>query len=252
MWRDALSAPRALDGTKVLKEDGGSWVRRAMVMGRDVVVKCRVLNSAGRKFKHAIGMGHGHKHWRGAERLMRAGIATGKPLALLRAKVDGTLCEVLVLEFVEGKTLLEVLDEIARGAGPGVREQHAIARAVGRTIAAMDEACCNNRDHKPSNLIVLNTAESEPQIAVIDCVGVRWGENSFASLEALTIEPIGCRCLPRKAIWMSVLAYLYGGHTARQQRVDMHEIVQATIWLVERAVKGHGDPRPRVDPLGKR
>ncbi len=249
-WRDALAQPGWASAATVLKEDRGSWVRRANLLGRDVVVKCRELNTIGRRFKHAIGMGHGAKHWRGAERLMRAGIATGRLLALMRMEVGGKRCEVLVLEFVEGKTLLEVLDEVARGVGPGVREQHAIARAVGQTIAAMDEACCHNRDLKPSNLIVAPADHGGAKIAVIDCVGVRRCEDTHANLTALTIEPIGCGCPPRRALWLSVLAFLYGNRTrSREFRLCVHEIMLASIWSVEHAVQQHGDPRPRISPL---
>lgn len=58
--------PGVLDGAKVLKEDGGSWVRRARVMGRDVVVEVSGVEYGGAEGeKHLVGMGHGAKHWRG-------------------------------------------------------------------------------------------------------------------------------------------------------------------------------------------
>jgi predicted thioesterase len=254
-WRDALSAPGVLDGAKVLKEDEGSWVRRARVMGRDVVVKCRVLNTVGRRVKHALRMGHGMKHWRGAERLMRAGIATGRPLALVRCEVDGKACEVLVLEWVEGKTLLEILDEIARGVGPGVREQHRIARAVGIAVRVFLEAELLNEDPKPSNLIVLTSGGGHIGLGVIDTVAIQKRRRmnlhdieTYETLQSLMIEPIGCGCPPRRTLWMRALHSLVQKRAS--ERILRHTELRGLITEVGDGIRRHGDPRPRVDPLG--
>ena len=88
-WAAALAEPGWVTRSELLKEEGGSWVRRATLLGRDVVVKCRALNTLGRRIKSLIGMGHGAKHWRGAERLIRAGITTREPLCLTRAAEIG-------------------------------------------------------------------------------------------------------------------------------------------------------------------
>src|ERR1043166_4964827 len=83
-WRAALADPAWLASSTILKQQPGSWVRRATIMGRDVVIKCRELNTLARRFKAAIGMGHAAKHWRGAGRLDRAGVRTGTCRAIAR------------------------------------------------------------------------------------------------------------------------------------------------------------------------
>jgi hypothetical protein len=165
----------------------------------------------------------------------------------------------MVLEFVEGKTLLEVLDEVKRGVGIGVKEQHAVARAVGKQIRAMMDGYCPNRDHKPSNLVV-RRAGGHWEIAVIDCVGIggrTWGLPHIDSgdwedmLESVIVEPIGCGCAPRRALWMRGLCSI-GGTPEGASPHQRHRWLRGTIKWVEVMVKAHGDPRPRVDPLGKR
>jgi tRNA A-37 threonylcarbamoyl transferase component Bud32 len=261
-WRDVLAQPGWADAARILKEDAGSWVRRATLLDRDVVVKCRPLKPLARRFKHAIGMGHAHKHWRGAERLNRAKVATGKPLVIMRARVDGAESEFLVLEYVEGKTLLDVLDEIARGAGPPVREQHAIARAVGKLILRMIESRLYNRDPKPSNLIVRNI-RAEVEICVIDAVGIDHpiqiglrhpsitihDIETYDMLQSLAIEAIGCGCPPRRSLAMRTLHALLDPSSSRTER---HRDLRGLITEVTDGIDRHGDPRPRVNPLQPR
>jgi hypothetical protein len=255
-WRDALSKPGWADAATVLKEDRGSWVRRANLLGRDVVVKCRELNTIGRRFKHAIGMGHGAKHWRGAERLCRANIRTGAMCVSARANVDGRLCELLVVEFIPGQTVLQLLDDIARGMGPSVRTQHTIATAVGETIPALLRAGWYNRDHKPSNLVVMPSPDNRVDIAIIDCVGIRkYGWMGIDECEAeemlasLVIEPLGCGCSARRALWARTLMGAGWEHT-ESGRPRLREVREA-IECVKAFVEGHGDPRPRVNPLAE-
>lgn len=233
-------------------------MRRATMMGREVVVKCRELSTWWKRVKFGVGMGHGAKQWRGAERLMKAGIATGRPLCVARAEVDGRVCEVMVLEFVAGKTLLEILDEVKRGVGPGVREQHRIARAVGNQIRTMMDGYCANRDHKPSNLVVRQSEDGRWEIAVIDCVGIGgrvWGLPHVDEwdwddmLTSPMIEPIGCGCAPRRALWMRGLCSI-DATPEDGSRKTRHRFLRKTAKRIEVLVKAHGDPRPRVDPLG--
>lgn len=263
-WRDALSAPGVLDGAQVLKEDSGSWVRRARVMGRDVVVKCRVLNTLGRRVKHVLGMGHGAKHWRGAELLRRAHVRTARTILLARGRVAGAACELLVIEYLDGPTLLECLRDAATGQ-MAVKEQHAIARAVGSQISQMGWNF--NRDHKPSNLIVLGAESSTPEIAVIDCVGVRFRQvfKTERMLASLVIEPMGCGVPPRRSLMMRVIRshheelekwyhpadeedeFPEGSPETSRQRV--RSLTHLEWRKAEAVVRSHGDPRPRVNPL---
>ncbi len=263
-WSAALNEAAWFGSSQVLKEDSGSWVRRARVMGRDVVVKCRALNTVGRRVKHVLGMGHGGKHWRGAELLRRALVRTAGTILLARGRVAGGACELLVMEYLDGPTLLECLRDAATGR-MAVKDQHAIARAVGSQMSKMGWNF--NRDHKPSNLIVLGAENSTPEIAVIDCVGVRFRQvlKTERMLASLVIEPTGCGVPPRRSLMMRVIRshqeelekcydpadeqdeFPAGPPETPRQRV--RSLTHLEWRKAEAIVRSHSDPRPRVDPL---
>jgi hypothetical protein len=164
----------------------------------------------------------------------------------------------MVLEFVKGKTLLEVLDEIARGVGPGVREQHAIARAVAEMMVTMvAKAGVYNRDHKPSNLVVRSDEKGAWTVALIDCVGLRWvwpadDGDSRRMWASLMIEPIGCGCRPRRALWGRVLMSMgWRGQPWwwRKAPVRLRDLRFWVVAPVADVIAEHGDARPRVNPL---
>lgn len=251
-WSAALADPAWLAAANVLKEDSGSWVRRASILGRDVVVKCRALNTFSRRLKSNLGIGHGHKHWRGAKLLQSRGILTAAPLVLCRATVDGAPCEVLVLEFIEGPTLLECMQSARDGTIP-IREQHAIARAVGVQVARFSQGL-QNRDHKPSNLIVPRSAPNTPGVAVIDCVGVYhsmlW-RGFFPPLASLLIEPTGCGVPPRRTLRMRALTALADSLNGpiRTSRAERRKFIRLVWLLTDERIAAHGDPTPKVNPL---
>ena len=91
-WGAALADASWLNSSSVLKEDGGSWVRRARLMGREVVVKCRELRGAWARAKCAIGRGKGDRHWRGAALLTGKGVRTARVHVLARARAGGIAC----------------------------------------------------------------------------------------------------------------------------------------------------------------
>ncbi len=256
-WSRALADPAWLGSSRVLKDEpGSSWVRRATLNGREVVVKCRCLHTLSRRIKAALGFGHGDKHWRGAALLASKKILTAKPVVLFRARLDDRPVEVLVLEHLAGPTLLRVMDDAARGRGPSVRAQHAIADAAGATIPALLNARLWNRDHKPSNLIVLDAESASPRIAIIDCVGIRrygWmGVDEFQGEEmaaALVIEPTGCGCPPRRALWMRAVRAVLDRATIELPRNERHGALRGVFEEVSGMIDAHGDPRPKDDPL---
>ena len=197
--------------------------------------------------------------------LTRAKVRTGQPLMLARAAVDRRTCELLVLEYLEGPTLLECLRDAATGRMP-VWKQHAIAHAIG--VQMSDMGCIFNRDHKPSNLIVLKANTGEPEVAVIDCVGVRRVQvlRTERMLATLVIEPTGCGVGPRRGLMMRVL------WSCNEELDKWHEPLDYESWDVDERpsanpqervkeaarlqwreaaaiVRVHGDPRPRVNPL---
>lgn len=254
-WRDALGEGSWMNSASELKAEGGSRVVGAVLRGRAVVVKVRALRGAWARWKCALGRGKGDRHWRGAALLMGKGVATARVLALARARVDGMDSELLVMERVEGPTLLRVMADVRAGAAGalGVRAQHAIARQVGRQVAQMGELF--NRDHKPSNLMVEGGVGAQSRVVLIDCEGVRravipGAARMFASL---VIEPTGCGVPPRRALMMRALRGWLEGAGLEEGPVDRAQersMVRMMWGDVARLVARHGDPTPRVNPLG--
>jgi tRNA A-37 threonylcarbamoyl transferase component Bud32 len=236
-WAAALESldPRA---TTVLKQDAGSEVLSTMLLDRRVIIK-RSEMSTGDRFKAMLGSSRGRRHWRGAAWLERHGIRTARCHVLAWSE----RCEWLVMEHLEGSTLLQHL-----AAGTlGVRQQHAAARAVGDTLARIEASGRSNRDSKPSNLIVLDAESTQPTIAVIDCIALRpllpagpLRAAAIARMHAsVVLEPIGCRCPIRGTLLLRGL--LAGGGSRRQI---------ARRWAAaRRLVEAHGDPQPAINPL---
>src|SRR5262245_52840530 len=135
-WAMALADPAWQAGAKTLKEDRGAWVRRGRINGTDVVIKCRPLEGGWARGKCARGYGRGDRHWRGAATLAAKKVPTARPLVLAQGRVEGNLCEMLVLESLSGQTLLEAM---AANAGRGgtrlaIKQQHALAAEVGGQV----------------------------------------------------------------------------------------------------------------------
>ncbi len=253
--------PEWLASLDVQKQHGGAWVARATLLGRDVAVKCRGVTELWPRIKCMLGQGKADRHWRGAAILASKRIATARVFVLARARIEGRVCELLVMEWLQGPTLLRVMADVHAHSGnaPSFREQHAIARAVGRGIAAMEGLF--NRDHKPSNLIVQGAGTSSPLVAVIDCEGVRRTSlpSSARMFSSLVIEPLGCGVLPRRSLMMSALRGWLMETRLQIERVgkraeplpwEWHRELRTMMWgSVGRYVAHHGDPKPKVNPL---
>jgi hypothetical protein len=263
VWGSALTNPAWLEGAGILKSEGGDWVRAATLADRPVVVKARRLRGAGQRLRARLGLGRGDRHWAGAALLRKEGVATAQPLGLGTARVDGRPYEVLVLERLEGPTLLQVMRDIRDGRVP-IRDQLALAAAVARQIA--DLGWLFNRDHKPSNIIVTRLGEGGTELAIIDCVGVRSRRllGSARMWASLVLEPLGCGVLPRRALLMRALAehrrimaayYDPNDDLAEDDgKIDPPSPEwDKRVWReVAALVAAHGDPRPKVNPLGER
>ncbi len=273
-WAEGLADVHAHDGTRILKKESDDAERidgvyratlRVGDKERDVVIKCRTQRRFGDRFKAAVHMGRADRHRRNAALLESHGIETAAVLAQATARVRGSSTsktypvELLVMDYIEGATLLEIMSMIARGdpASPSVKQQHELARAVARQVEQFVDAKLYNRDHKPSNLIVRNALDGW-RVVVIDAVAIRPGSNlsmvrMFASL---VIEPIGCGCPPRRALMMQVTAStrdLIGGEGShREEMRPLGRTIVRRLWrIVEMLVAQHRDPRPKTDPLSK-
>lgn len=249
-WARSLSMwVRAGEPGRVLKRDGPHVVVASGMFGRGVVVK-RWRPSAWTRFRSGISGSKSERHWRGAAWLTRHGIDTASCLAMAHDASIIARCDYLIMEELTGPTVLDVLTRArqrdvggagemghaggdvraedaahggtsaaAAGAGRravGVREELAIAREVGRQIASMIAHGRFNRDHKPSNLIVVWRG-GRAGVAVIDCVAILplWrGGGAGGSLErmlaSLCIEPLGVGVVPRRALVMATLCAALG------------------------------------------
>ncbi|HEX8877683.1 MAG TPA: hypothetical protein VF777_13115 [Phycisphaerales bacterium] len=278
-WRDRADtlarfvATFRPDASTVLKAEGNSFVARAELEGVALVIKSRQLGTIRERAKSLLRASRGFRQWRGARRLQRAGIPVARPIALLtqhgvapaEAAADARSLplvhtwprEWLLLEEAPGKTLLHHLAD----RDLSVRDEHALARAVGVQVGAMLRANVCNRDHKPSNLIV-TFDEGVPIVTLIDTVGIRRRGNPgemARMLATLLIEPIGVGVPPRSAVAYRVLrdacaAWLE--HTlarplgaAKGDRKALRSMVRSMARRVDQYIRTHGDPTPKVNPL---
>lgn len=266
-------ANSSIGGARVLKRDDDVLVIRDEIAGERVVVK-RWRMDFGARLKGLVKMSRAWRHWRGAGRLSRAGVRTAEPLVL--ALVDGD--EVLVMRAIEGPTLLEVMAEIAGKANVnangnvsvnvnvkqggehwGVAGQHDLARLVGELVARLAGGGFFNRDLKPSNVIVTRGHNGRPALAVIDCVAIRRSSerrcsevymNTLRMVSMLVIEPIGCGVLPRRSLRFRALIAALHEFTRSLPHAQASQ-ARRTCWQsVAQIVEKHGDPTPRVNPLG--
>lgn len=265
----ALGQPPGRDA-RALKSDGRAWVRKQSIGGRAVTIKCRPLHGVLDRLRVRLGSSRFARHWTSAQWLTAHHILTPQSMLLGTANDGQGAVELLVLDFLPGRTVLEVL--AARDIDPALLRP--VATALARQIAAMTDAGRFNRDHKPSNLLITEraTTNGAPEIAVLDCVGLRptlarqvW-RGADRMLASLMIEPTGCGVpVPmrlRARLVREVLAgWWQSDSSATSQRVDEQFGVERVAWMqtsmgalwtqIARLIEAHGDPTPRVDPLNR-
>ncbi|MCH7791178.1 MAG: hypothetical protein IID31_02720 [Planctomycetes bacterium] len=250
-WSDALSRPNWRDGAELLKRDGGVSVWRAELLGRVVVVKCWSLDRLKRRLQVIVGATPAVRQWRGAAWLQEHEIPTADPFVIVRTTLDGQLTECLVMRALIGET---VLDHLA-GGDLTIRQEHALARLIGRQIAQITLHNRFNRDHKPSNLIVTRTGDSTPIVAVIDSVAIRRATRSLdhlcSMLADLAIEPTGCGCPPRRTLAMRCVLEALAGMVSDGQPKDKDPAtLRNEVWAAVMSVMARrGNLTPRIDPL---
>ena len=250
----AIAAPEALAAAQVLKDD-----RRATVLRMDhtpagaVVVKTRLLNRLRDRLDTLFMRTQLERQIRGARTLQRIGVATAEPLLLVRGVHRATRSprESLVTRALPGRTLLHLMDDIARrrAHAPSLDAQRAVAHTLGRQLQRFAAAGLFNRDHKPSNLIVMFD-DSPPEIAVIDTVAIRRDhvrDGGLRMLTSLMLEPLGCRCPPPRTMRMRTLI---AATTDQAHPQGAPLVARKAAWrAVAQAIHEHGDPTPRVNPL---
>jgi tRNA A-37 threonylcarbamoyl transferase component Bud32 len=242
-WAAALADPAWRDRATLLKSDGPTTVYRTRLLGRDTVVKCWRLGPKAR-IQALFNDTRALRHWRGASRLLACNIPTAAPWAMVRVLSDSHPVECLAMESLPGKTLLRHLAD--HDLSP--RQEHALADALGRQLSLMARSSIDNRDHKPSNLIVTNPGPDHAAVAIIDCGALGPKFRSGRILATLAIEPIGVGLLPRRALMMRVIREC--ARTAPDQFGQPERPARRRLWhAAALAVKNHGDPTPTVNPL---
>jgi hypothetical protein len=173
------------DGGTLLKDRPDGSVLRRPLLGRDLVFKTEPIDTLSRVLQSRAGRSRAHRAWNGARWLIEHELPTATPLALIVGRSGPTRVECLVLESIDGHTLLEQLANET-----GSPRTHELADVVGRDIAKLFLAGRFNRDHKPSNLIV---DPIEPRVTIIDTVAIRPIASGLEPLErmlaSLVIEP---------------------------------------------------------------
>ncbi len=229
-------------------------------------------------FQRALGTTRHLRQWRGAELLMKHGFAAARPMVVFRARgrfasVEAEsrvslspalsqgergaearragLVEVLVLEWLPGKTLLQHMAD----RDLTLKQEHALADAVGVLAGTMLDSSLATRDFKPSNIVVL-WHEGVPRMGLVDTADIGRVRGCAARLSmafALAVEPRGLRCLPRRALcWRAVKAMIRSyinepDDTAleRDVRFETRELWQE----LREPLFMHGSGVPKVNPL---
>ncbi|MFN0012109.1 MAG: lipopolysaccharide kinase InaA family protein [Phycisphaerales bacterium] len=246
-WQGALAGFDEASA-RVLKRDGADVVLAATVSGREVVVKGWLLGTLWARVKHRARGSRAWRQWRGAELLRGAGIGTPACYAVVTERGAAGVRAWLVMERVEGRSVLEHL-----AAGDlSARQEHAVARAIGGMLRGLVRAGVHNRDGKPSNVIVTGfDAAGEARVAVIDTVGVRRRRADVVEMmKNLCMEAMGHGCMARRGLRMRVVREVVGAPSGRLRRPPPPEGEEREMWrAVGERIEGHGDPMPRVDML---
>ncbi|MEM1330263.1 MAG: hypothetical protein AAGG07_06865 [Planctomycetota bacterium] len=230
------------DGATTVKAGSSSAVYRVTLEDRAFCMKVARLSGPKRALQSLTRSTRGHRAWDGTDRLARAGCDTATPRALVTGTSVGTATEALFTDWLDGQTVLDAL----RGDLPN-QELPTLARHTGAAISRMVTRGLYNRDHKPSNLIVLGT-DRPP--AVIDTVAIRrfrlldraaLTQHAAHMLACLAIEPTGVGA-PEADI--RLLRVASAACAEELQVASARQLFRASV----KRVINHGDPRPKDPP----
>lgn len=247
---------------KLIKQDGPVTIWRANLLAHDVAVKRWLLRTPSDRAKASARRSRADRQWHGARWLAAHGLRTASPIAVL-ADRDSLW---LITEWLDGPTVLDRLAAPPDDTGPDLP---AVAESLGSQVAQLINQGRFNRDHKPSNLILLRARARRtpgltddrarpllPVIAIIDTVAIRrtapipGGRARAAArmLASLLIEPAGVGH-PPPSWWLPRLAAACArGFRAPSPPADA--LASRLTELALARVTRHGDPSPRTNPLG--
>ena len=282
-WAEAISAipwarPHADGGPQRLKitsrgtpsEDVPVW-RATLRLGgrtRDVVLKVEPMRSLRKRLQGWLGWTKPFRQWNGAEVVEKAGFRAARPLAILRGRTElGDIADVLVLEALPGRSLLELIAWDGPGEQHTVRERHALASAVGVWTGDLIRADVGNDDHKPSNIIVL----PDGGFALVDTVAVNLCRepeyddrtrdlvlnDEGPSSSGLNQDDLDTAALMLCALWLEPAGIGHPISRATSMRAVLglsrgsRPFAREAWRTVARYIGDHGDPTPKDDPLAR-
>ena len=249
-------------GAAVLKESAGGCVFEAQIAGKSYVLKTHPVRTLQDRVRSSLGRSKLARQWRGAEILTTIGVRTAAPVLLARGLDEsGELLEVLVIECLQGKSLLEHL----RDDDLDANEQRLLTESMAVDLEAMWLRAFN-RDHKPSNLIVVPDDDRGLRCAVVDTVGVRalrgvraGSDHKLARmLASLYIEPLGTGCAPEVLCWYRLVCRLCDAPQPKGKRKPgwstraAFGFARTLAGRAGRIVNEHGDPTPKDNPFPTR
>ena len=224
----------------------------------DLVMKVHAVRTPRDHVRSRLHLTRLRRQWRGSAKLSRSGFGVAKCRALLRGTRDGTCLDVLVMDAIAGRTLLDVL------SGPPLApaDERVLATRVGTLVSDLWDAGLHSKDLKPSNLLCAPCPEG-PRLIILDTDAV--GRRPAHPLLPLVLEPTGLGVLPRRSMLFRVAkawawnAWLRGpdrfapgdepgvGEHGRSR--PMESRIARRAWReLEALVAAHGDATPRHDP----
>lgn len=255
---------RAFTPARTLKRESHSAVFAGDLRGRRAVVKLADLVGPLDRLAMTLGVTRLQRQWVGHERLAAMGVGTARPVCLARIDEPEPTSKprlLLALEYVEGLTLI---DHLSRRDLPAKTEAR-VCEALGRQIATIALAGRRNRDHKLSNVVLVDASQSvvpDPEeqvvLAVIDAAGLRRSlvrgpaEAAARMLFSAVVEPTGLRLTIPRTMRVRVAracARVLLGEAPDGRGTPVSRAL--TLWLMRRAeqtLRAHGDPTPRTDP----
>lgn len=227
---------------RVIKSDDRTTVLAGEAAGYPVVVKALALDRAIDRIRSVV---RRTRHWRqarGAAAVASAGLRVCHTHAIVRGTdPSGHRVEALIIERVEGPTLLRLASERSVGSG----DDRVLLDRLGEDVGKLVRAGRFNRDHKPSNIIVETQPDGRPVPVLIDTSDIRRARTNRSldeMLAKLLIEATGTsvQVPTRDRVRIARAALRCSG-----QRRELRDVLAS----VERIVDAHGDPTPKDDPL---
>lgn len=253
-----------------LKPDDLRSVWRVPMPGGGATVLKLTPHTPRQRVQVALGMSQLQRQWRGADWLIRHEIPVARPWAIGRARFNNLHVQWLLLEHIEGRTLLSELARVhAAPASVPLAVQAAWAEASGLLIARLLALGKYNRDHKPSNFIAAPAAPGAliGDLTMIDTVAIRpiarWrggpGPRTACArmLAALYIEAAGCNVPPRATLAFRTLRALAMAELAAagvtptpypRFRRALRAVIRTAAGTAAELISTHGPAAPRVFP----